>query len=79
MVGWDGGDEDEDSGGDGDEEDCGAGDTDETDGGGTDAYGFAHALEVAHHLTTKSINDSIKEDFRQVQLDMESHGQVAIG
>ena len=47
--------------------------------GGTDAYGFAHALEVAHHLTTKSINDSIKEDFRQVQLDMESHGQVATG
>jgi len=47
--------------------------------GGTDAYGFAHALEVAHHLTTKSINDSIKEDFRQVQLDMESLGQVATG
>ena len=47
--------------------------------GGTDAYGFAHALEVAHHLTTKSINDSIKEDFRQVQLDMESHAQVATG
>ena len=47
--------------------------------GGTDAYGFAHALEVAHHLTTKSINDSIKEDFRQVQLDMESHGQAATG
>jgi phosphate acyltransferase len=47
--------------------------------GGTDGYGFAHALDVAHDLITKSINDSIKEDFRQVQADMESHKQTMVG
>ena len=47
--------------------------------GGTDAFGFANALEVAHNLINKSINDSIKEDFEQVQIDMERHGQVAVG
>ncbi len=47
--------------------------------GGTDAFGFAHALEVAHHVIKKSINDSIKEDFHQVKMDMESHEQAAVG
>ena len=47
--------------------------------GGTDAYGFAHAIEVARNLIANSINDSIKEDFRQVQADMESHKQAVAG
>ncbi len=47
--------------------------------GGTDAFGFAHALQVAHDLVTKSINESIKEDFKQVQADMENHKQAAVG
>ncbi len=47
--------------------------------GGTDAYGFAHAIEVARNLIANSINDSIKEDFHQVQVDMENHKQAAAG
>ena len=47
--------------------------------GGTDGYGFAHALEVAHGLITKSINDSIKEDYNQLQVNMESHEQAVVG
>ena len=43
--------------------------------GGTDAFGFAHALEVAHNLVKHSINVSIKENFNQVQRDIERHGQ----
>jgi glycerol-3-phosphate acyltransferase PlsX len=47
--------------------------------GGTDAYGFAHAIEVARNLIVNSINDSIKEDFRQVQADMENQKQAVAG
>ena len=47
--------------------------------GGTDAFGFAHALQVAHDLINKSINESIKEDFKKVQADIESHKQAAVG
>ncbi len=47
--------------------------------GGTDAFGFAHAIEVARNLIANSINDSIKEDFRQVQADMENHNQAVAG
>ncbi len=47
--------------------------------GGTDAFGFAHAIEVARNLIANSINDSIKEDFLQVQADMESHNHAAAG
>ena len=47
--------------------------------GGTDAFGFAHAIEVARDLIANSINDSIKEDFHQVQADMENHNQAAAG
>ena len=47
--------------------------------GGTDGFGFAHAIEVAHDLITKSINESIKKDFNQVQEDMENHEQAVAG
>lgn len=47
--------------------------------GGTDAYGFAHAIEVARDLIANSINDSIKEDFNKVQADMHSQSQAVAG
>lgn len=47
--------------------------------GGADGFGFAHAIGVAHDLITKSINESIKEDFNQVQADMENHQRAVAG
>jgi len=47
--------------------------------GGTDAFGFAHAIEVGYDLIANSINDSIKQDFSQLQADMLSNKQSIAG
>ena len=44
--------------------------------GGTDAFGFAHAVQVAAELITNSINESIKEDYARISLTGEMEAAV---
>ncbi len=44
--------------------------------GGTDAFGFAHAVQVAADLITNSINESIKEDYARISLSGEMEAAV---